>query len=142
MSEVKKFKSALDSPVTLEVEGNINSQGVFLAVDNSTILLAPSDAPALCLAILEAVGVTRQGEDFLAGALESLQFHIEEQERATAEARERVELEAEALELFNVVREHDGEPRVATWDGFHAGTMEVYLLLARRARELAKEATK
>lgn len=102
-----------------------------------TFFLNPSEAPALCLAILEAAGAHKDSQDFLGGAVEQLKFHIGEQERITAEAKEQAELEAEALELYNAFSPDRKLSRIS-----EAGYPERWLAVARRARALAKEATK
>jgi len=138
----KTFKSALDSPVTLEVERETHPAGVYLTIGQATILLGASDAPALALAILEAAGAHKDSQDFLGGAVEQLKFHIGEQDRATAEARERAELEAEALELFKASGAYGSDRFFLKFSDLEETTQSAWLAVARRARELAKEATK
>lgn len=109
----------------------------------ATSRYTPEEAAKLGLAVLEAAGAHKDSQDFLGGAVEQLKFHIGEQERITAEARERAELEAEALELFNTqVRALGDGLEVDSLDDMHHIAKESWLAVARRARELAKEATK
>lgn len=61
---------------------------------------------------------------------------------AEIEVRERAELEAEALELCNAHRKACGSPTATTWNDLTLGAKENWLAVTRRARELAKEATK
>lgn len=110
-----------------------------------TFFLDPSEAPALALAILEAAGVEatpNAGAIALGTVVSDLQRLIAEQERATAEARELAELEAEALELLNVRRKFEGIEQADALDDMPKATRDIWLAVARRARELAKEATK
>lgn len=141
----KTFKSALDSPVTLEVERETHPAGVYLTIGQATILLGASDAPALALAILEAAGVEAFGAGYLNKAVDCLQLHAREQERATAEATERAELEAEALELFNAAEDvpaRVSEPAVESFEGMPRYVRERWLAVARRAREIGGRAEK
>lgn len=135
----KTFKSALDSPVTLEVERETHPAGVYVSIGQSTILLAASDAPALSLAILEAAGAHKDSQDFLGGAVEQLKFHIGEQERITAEARERAELEAEALMLANSAVLAVGNPPYPSIEHMSDTSLRKWLAVARRAREMRAE---
>ena len=100
--------------------------------------LAPSGIPALMLALAEAAGVDGA---YLAEVEDIMNIHIEEQERATAEAKELAELEAEALELRNAYMNQIGRTNVA-WDDMSEEQQEIWLAVARKARELAEEATK
>lgn len=62
--------------------------------------------------------------------------------KAEIKAKEQDELEAEALELCNEHRKACGVPTATAWDDLTPGAKENWLAVARRARELAKEATK
>ena len=111
------------------------------------IAIAPSDAPALALAILEAAGhrpvaydpERLSGDDLLAYIAHRLAVHVGDEAKRTAEAEAQAKLEAEALELMNAQREAGGLPTCATWDGFSDGVRVIWLAVARRAREMAKE---
>lgn len=112
-------------------------------LENTMFMLAPSDVPALALAILEAAGVEAFGAGYLNKAVDCLQLHAREQERATAEATERAELEAEALALFNARQEAihsvDWEP----YEDFATEeSKQTWLAVARRAREIGGRAEK
>lgn len=96
--------------------------------------VAPSDAPALCLAILEAAGWPNE---HLATAeilrrLRELDEHVKAME---AEAKELAELEAEAVELFNA---NHGTNRT-DWDHADRSVISSWLAVARRAREMRTE---
>lgn len=115
------------------------------------IIIAPSDAPALALAILEAAGY---GEEIVTdgspdGHIQVAKYYLYEGVKAhasiTAEARERAELEAEALELFRAfqhVRADGVFVSVPSFASLSEPQQAEWLAVARRARELAKEATK
>lgn len=100
-----------------------------------TFFLNPSEAPALCLSILEAAGHKASPNGSFSVAACYLRQGIKEQERATAEAEELAELESEALELRN---EFTG--RTATeWAYPTTTAKEGWLAVARRAREMRNE---
>ncbi|MGP5048988.1 hypothetical protein, partial [Glutamicibacter ardleyensis] len=107
----KSFKGLL-SANELNVVGYGDSSQVDLlirrsdrAITSTGIAIAPSDAPALALAILEAAGVDSDltwsgakdygNADHLGWIAGHLGTYIKTQERATAETKEQVELEAE-----------------------------------------------
>lgn len=106
-------------------------------LENTMFILAPSDAPALALAILEAAG----GRDALGidvgNAMIDLHECVSEQERANAEAKEQEELEAEALELFNTSRLERGLDEL-DWVRVTPRERAEWLAVARRAREIAE----
>ena len=145
----KTFKNAhtVHGKMTVREDGGCVSVSVNMDSPSDTIIhISPSDAPALALAVLEAAGF----EDSSSGghitgariAVGDLKRHVKMQERATAEAKEQAELEAEALELCNEFIEDMGYDRVDSWDGSVPSKKEAWLAVARRAREIAKEATK
>lgn len=151
---IKTFKSSHNYLHDMEVDTHPDGS-VRFSVDADYFVgfcVSPSDAPALALAILEAAGVVPVQRDYesyddgtpahLQAVAYFLKQHNEAQERTTAEARERAELEAEALELCNEFIEDMGYDRVDSWDGSVPSKKEAWLAVARRARELAKEATK
>lgn len=145
---IKTFKG-FASDRELTVKGYDDGSQVELLVMRSAtglfdtgIAIAPSDAPAIALAILEAAG----GRDSLGidvgNAMTDLREYVTEQERATAEARERAELEAEALELLNAYRKsflHCAPED--DFDGFDdpEAIKAKWLAVARRAREMRAE---
>ena len=147
----KTFKSVTDNEGELDVRAN--DCGVFIAFSRAGQIwqastFAPSDAPALALAILEAAGLTvakgdvKQDsfEDVMIDASLHLKCAIRLQERATAEAKEQAELEAEALELFNTFWRSDGEgpSSIENWRAPNE-EREDWLAVARRAREMRAE---
>lgn len=140
----KTFKSHSELAKTISVT---RSQGrVLVEIEDPKHLIAinvsDTDAPALALAILEAAGVKPVGYPgnstiTLGSVVGDLALVIAEQERATAEARERAELEAEALELRNEYFDKE-----CAWSDINDVGQALWLRMARKARELAKEATK
>lgn len=89
----------------------------------------PEAAAGQALAVLEAAGWPNEhlATTEILRRLRELDEHVKAVE---AEARERAELEAEALELFNL------------HESLQSDAETVWLAVARRAREIAKEATK
>lgn len=154
----KTFKSAFeDSSYRLEVCKNAGAEHASLWIlgcgsASTSIAIADKDAPALALAILEAAGVVPVQRDYesyddgtpahLQAVAYFLKQHNEARERATAEARERAELEAEALELFKASGAYGSDRLFLKFSDLEETTQSAWLAVARRARELAKEATK
>lgn len=109
--------------------------------------IAPSDAPALALAILEAAGYSeddRKASNPLcvtefASAIIKLAEGIENQERIAAEAEAQAKLEAEALELMNVRLRASGTTVHLTKATVDPVALEGWLAVARRAREMRTE---
>ena len=144
----KTFKSVWNDRTRLihvrSVDEGVNiqvSDAVWAEQYGGTI--APSDAPALALAILEAAGhegdAKKVGIGTIEGQFANAVFHLRRglvrQERATAEAEAQAELEAEALRLANEFYGTD-------WDFFPCSRtveMQQWLAVARRAREINKE---
>lgn len=110
------------------------------------ITFDPASIPALALAELEAAGLTvakgdvKQDsfEDVMIDASLHLKCAIRLQERATAEAREQAELEAEALDFMNAVRDATGARPLGGFPAYASGIKAHYLIIARKARELRK----
>lgn len=146
----KTFKTAHADNKVLKVDKLFGNPRLLIKEfdgDARGFAFAPSDAPALALAILEAAGYSEEyeGGNCWAGplgqAMHMLRLETEAHERATAEARELAELEAEALELRNAFTLAIGGRSI---DSFaeHSVNKPGWIDAARRARELAKEATK
>ena len=149
----KTFKSAFeDSSYRLQVCKYTGDEHVTLWIlgrgsDSAIIAIDPSDAPALALAILEAAGVepvdhkvTGLGKpNWLEGIAHGLKLHIEHDAKRTAEAEAQAKLEAEALELLNVRRKFEGIEHVDALDDVPKATRNLWLAVARKARELNKE---
>lgn len=141
----KTFKSALDSPVTLEVEDTFGLPGVYLTIGQSVILLGLSDIPSLMLALGECLpplpDFVRDGsyEAYMAVVVTYLDKAVRalesETAKAKAKAKEQAELETCALEMLNALRKHHGKPE-RSWEDTHVEVREEFLVLARRAREL------
>lgn len=141
----KTFKSAnsdatKDLLVVLEVDEGVNIH-TESPVGRRGVSIAPSDAPALALAILEAAGykIAQRGD------MDTVQIHVdaaiyelgcarEAQERISAEARERAELEAEALDLFNTSQ---GISLTHWAPSTDRSVISTWVRIAKRARELA-----
>lgn len=103
----------------------------------------PDQGAEIALATLESAGYTDSSKggiiDKVSNAMFLLKEHVKKQERSTAEARERAELEAEALELVNAHREATGNPLAESLDGLLYNAKETWLAVARRAREMRAE---
>lgn len=100
----------------------------------------PDESAKFALAILEAAGV----EDSSSGgritgariAVGDLRRHVANEERATAQAKELAELEAEALELYNVCMTGHN---LTSFDGLGGALRDKLLAVARKAREMRAE---
>lgn len=100
-------------------------------------------APALALSILEAAGGRAYvgSGDEVGLAVESLDKHIAWLERHADAAREREQLEAEAFDLYRTyMTAHEPMNAIGSWDMLSELTQGKWLLVARKARELGKEA--
>lgn len=110
------------------------------------ITFDPASIPALALAELEAAGhKEEQGNETTEAAhhfgmsMLHLRLGIKEQDYITAEAKAQAELEAEALELLNVVREARGIKPHLTAGEASPEAMNEWLAVARKAREMRAE---
>lgn len=137
----KTFDSATNNGTEVCIGDGIGSttfhlmiRDVGATVGKVGIYLPASEAPALALAILEVAGFVGDETLFSGLAVANLRDHIEEQERVTAEAKEQAELEAEALELFKAAF-----PRLIDEQFLSTEQAELWLRVARKAREMAKE---
>ena len=142
----KTFKSAVsegrlsikEAPCGLFTVG-IRRGGVVTDV----VDLAPSDAPALTLTILEKSGYGGTSvSPLLMQAFDLIKLYVKDQERITAEAKEQAELEAEALELRNTCWSHasaSGVSAKTSLKDLTAVYQEFWISMARKAREMAKE---
>ena len=139
---MKTFKSALNSPVTLEVEESTLRQGFYLTIGQNTILLAPSDASALMQAIVECLpplpDFVRDGsyEAYMAVVVEYLDRAVRALEYETAKAKEQAELEAEALELYNARISFLGGEALTSFEELNQANKDIWIVVARKAREL------
>ena len=139
---MKTFKSALNSPVTLEVEESTLRQGFYLTIGQNTILIAPSDAPALMQAIVECLpplpDFVRDGsyEAYMAVVVEYLDRAVRALEYETAKAKEQAELEAEALELYNARISFLGGEALTSFEELNQANKDIWIVVARKAREL------
>ena len=149
----KTFNSADDGARQLTVDRLVGDPRLLIsdaAGCRVGFRMAPSDAPALCLAILEAAKVPMQGDfnnpiegtsvhlSFIAQHLE--RYVVEAEERAAADA-DRVKLEQEALRLYNaaVTIGDPWEASKTSFDQIPEHRHEKWLAVARAARELNKE---
>ncbi|GGJ59127.1 hypothetical protein [Glutamicibacter ardleyensis] len=106
----------------------------------------PATIPALALAILEAAGVEARSipsarlgtSEHLSDTAYELSTYIEKQQRATAEAKEQAELEAEALELANSAVLVVGNPPYRSIEHMSDTSLRKWLAVARKAREMRK----
>lgn len=142
----KTFKSSRPTGTMLRVDSTeVFSEAHLTIVLHSReedICIDPSDVAELMLAIGDTLPVpdmVLEGsyEHFLGNAIHYLTQAVKAQERATAEAEAQAELEAEALELRN---EYFGKE--CAWSDINNVGQALWLRMARKARELAKEATK
>ncbi|MNW58827.1 hypothetical protein D3C74_367100 [compost metagenome] len=145
----KTFKSVnADAKKDLLVVLGVD-EGVNIHTESPTgrrgVSVAPSDAPALALAILEAAGykgilASEEPGNLIEKAYSAIRLHIKEQERITAEAKEQAELEAEALKLLLAFQAiDDPDNRGCEWRQYGTNTKDKWLAVARRAREMRAE---
>ena len=99
--------------------------------------IAPSDAPALALAILEAAGIDDADSGNTSCAVADLRTYVAMVERITAEAKEQAELEAEAFELRRAYLE--GRAGFDSWNELTDAERDHWLAVARKAREMRTE---
>ena len=100
-------------------------------------------APNPALAILEESVLPDTGDDWLGEAVNGLRKHIQIRDKRTAEAKAQAELEAEAFNLYRAyMAVHEPMNAIGDWQMLAEGTKEDWLAVARKAREMAKEATK
>lgn len=147
MSEVKFKGFAQDGERELIVDRLFTDPRLLTKAgddDKLGIRIAPSDAPALALAILEAAGVEAKPSNDDPGTpgnlgriAYQLMIHIEDAENITAEAEAQAKLEAEALELRN---EYFNNERA--WSDLNDDGQTLWLRMARKARELGGRAEK
>jgi len=148
----KTFKTITTTGRTLKVSG-VKGKSVYLEISSESesrrnINLGASDAPALALTVLEAVGadsdLTWSGAkdygnaDHLGWIAGHLDAYIKSQERITAEAEERAELEAEALDYWKAF--NNATDLVSfddiQWSDLLPDSQAKWLAVARRAREM------
>lgn len=136
----KSFKGLL-SANELNVVGYGDSSQVDLlirrsdrAITSTGIAIAPSDVPALALAILEAAGWPNE---YLVTTeiLRRLREFDEHLKAIETEAKDKAELEAEALELFNVKHGTD----LDDWKYADRSVVSGWVSVARKAREMRAE---
>ena len=130
----KTFKSVVSNR-EVRIWPSASGFAVALADDVSneamSTQLAPSDAPALALAILEAAGYDDMADDanladvHAFNAMHKLQEVVDVQERITAKAKEQAELEEHAAELERVYRTCPSNKNA-------------FVEIARKAREMRK----
>ena len=111
------------------------------------ITFDPASIPALALAELETAGhKEEQGNETTEAAhhfgmsMLHLRLGIKEQEYITAEAKAQADLEAEALELYNARILFLGGEALTSFEKLNQDNKDMWLAVARKAREMAKEA--
>jgi len=146
----KTFKSAKSALTLTVVRTNEDLVRIITQLPDETgraIDLERYDTPAMMLALAEAAAVPMQGEfsgrrkgtaGHLSFIAKELELYVVESAHIEAEAKERAELEAEALELENAGRDAAGADRIAELSEMgHAGR-EFILAVARKAREIGR----
>ncbi|MGH3651576.1 hypothetical protein [Glutamicibacter sp.] len=121
---------------------NADGRPAIIVTDNykSTMAyFAPENGAKTALAILEAAGFVGDENMFTGLAVANLRDHIEEQEHITAEAKEQAELEAEALEFYNVGASTVGIEGSEVFYDLRLNDQKVFLAVARKAREMRAE---
>ncbi|MGP9528616.1 hypothetical protein [Glutamicibacter sp. AOP5-A2-18] len=143
----KTFKNAEGYNIQLSVskcDGMVEISILYPNGDEHTTSISPSDAPALALAILEAAGVTETDSPYMQEAADNLRAYILIEEKVAAEAKEQAELEAEALELLRAsqcIRTDGMYAYVPSFAELSDPSKTKWLAVARKAREMAKDAT-
>lgn len=135
---MKKFKSPIcHSDYEFSVENGVAGVRVAIAGEGDCLnmFLAPSDAPAIALAILEAAGFVGDETMFTGLAVANLRDHIEEQERVTAEAKDKAKLEAEARDFYDAYHSAADWP-YQDWVMLEERYKAQFLAVARKAREM------
>lgn len=149
----KTFKSSVSNREVHVWKATCGS-AIAVADDASTegmsTQVAPSDAPALALAILEAAGVKPEHPEQAqvsfgsTGHLSQIVFELGRFVKAEAMhaeiAREQAVLETEALELMNVRFEAAGMSLRVTKETANPTALAEWVTVARRAREIAGRA--
>lgn len=151
----KTFKSAYAEHGDQKLNIIGVDDGVRVSVDHGShgakgIIIAPSDAPALALAILEAAGFkaefhatgTFQDGDCwqLENVAQVIKDYLSIKDAEAAEAEARAKLEAEALKLLLAFQTiDDPDNRGCEWRQYGTNTKDKWLAVARRAREMRAE---
>lgn len=102
----------------------------------------PDESAKFALAILEAAGVPDADDDWLGEAVNGLRKHIQIRDKRAAEAKDKAELEAEALELFKASGTYGSDRLFLKFSHLDDHIQKAWLAVARRAREMAKEVAK
>lgn len=140
---MKTFKSTKSTLELTVVRTNEDLVRIITQLPDETgraIDLAPSDAPALALAILEDAGFNASPNSSFNIAASYLINGIKEQERITAEAEAQAELEAEAFNLYRTyIAVHEPMDAIGDWQMLSERTKERWLAVARKAREMRAE---
>lgn len=133
----KTFKSTV-SPLEMGVGVTMTGDLHISLGAKAGISVAPSDAPALALAVLEAAGWPEEASNSVTHSIMTgLSDVLSIQERIATEAKEQAELEAEALELW---ASFQGLPADQyTFANLEDHAQRCWLAVARRAREMRAE---
>lgn len=122
------IESASEGFVFLKIE--FGGYKEYFTVSNDII-------PSISLALLESAGFVGDENMFSGLAVANLRDHIEEQERSKAEAKDKAELKAEALELVNAWRDSANYTPHTNWDALEDTPVgDHWLSVARKSREL------
>lgn len=148
----KTFKSAGNPEATISVVPSADGVRTVHVhgIEASGVTVPREDAPALALAILEAAGVEPDREPLecqvsLGTIVADLQDTIRHGEALAAAAKERAELEAEALELLNAFSSEHSKCNAFSSEYSECESFdeipnpEDWLAVARRAREMRAE---
>ncbi|RKS19674.1 hypothetical protein DFO58_2176 [Arthrobacter sp. AG1021] len=150
----KTFKSAYPGRSNQSLEILRADNRVRVSVDHASdgargIIIAPSDAPALALAILEAAGYKEHSKANLGSSellasygMTKLRQAVQAQVREESETKSQAELEAEALMLANSAVLAVGNPPYPSIEHMSDTSLRKWLAVARKARELGGSAEK
>lgn len=144
MSKTFKSSTQTNGNRTLSVEKLYGEPCLMIYAEKRMgFLLDPSDAAELMLAIGDTLSVpdmVREDsyEHFMGNAIHYLAKAVKAQERATAEAKDKEELEAEALGLVNEFRKSERYITQISWEEVDPSDQDLWLFMARKVREMRK----
>ena len=148
---MRKFESSLTEGKFLEIDWADDDGSIGLGICESSrgyvegITLSGSDVPALMLELARAAGLDKMTgievivdsfEDHMMNAVLSLEKAIGARRDAEAAAKEQAELEAEALALFNALRDSIDVLPIASFSVLSDPVKARWLAVARKAREM------
>ena len=143
-----KYLILTERPGTNIEIANVDGRPAIIVTDNYKSTMAyfePADGAKTALAILDSAGYTEgdkmakdAARSHFGDAVESLAVGVGEQGRATAEAKEQAELEAEARDFYDVYHSAADWP-YQDWVMLEERYKAQFIAVARKAREMAKE---